>query len=90
MSETSNEFGQTIGFALPDWTPCEHPRGAQLTGRMCRLEPIDSERHARDLFEAFSLDSGGNWTYLPTVHSIGKVTFVTGSTQIAWAMTHAF
>jgi RimJ/RimL family protein N-acetyltransferase len=37
-----------------------------MRGRFSRLEPLDSERHARDLFDANSLDvEGRNWTYLP-------------------------
>jgi RimJ/RimL family protein N-acetyltransferase len=36
-----------------------------LEGRWCRLEPLDPERHGRELFEANSLDTEGrNWTYL--------------------------
>ncbi|PCJ75221.1 MAG: GNAT family N-acetyltransferase [Rhodobacteraceae bacterium] len=38
-----------------------------MDGRYCRLEPIDIDRHAADLFEAFSTDeTGGIWTYLFT------------------------
>ena len=66
MSEIENELGQPIGWPLPDWQPCEHPRGALMQGRLCRLEPIERERHAADLFDAFSQDTdSGNWTYLP-------------------------
>jgi len=36
-----------------------------MEGRWCRVEPIDVDLHASDLFEANSLDSEGrNWTYL--------------------------
>jgi len=36
-----------------------------MTGRFCRLEPLDPGRHADDLFAANSLDKDGrNWTYL--------------------------
>jgi RimJ/RimL family protein N-acetyltransferase len=36
-----------------------------MTGRWCRVEPLDPARHARALFEADRLDSAGtNWTYL--------------------------
>lgn len=35
-----------------------------MAGRYCRVEPIDPERHARDLYEANSADpSGRNFTY---------------------------
>lgn len=36
-----------------------------MEGRYCRLEPLDADRHAPELFDAFSLDVGGSgWTYL--------------------------
>ncbi|MCP4983707.1 MAG: GNAT family N-acetyltransferase [Gammaproteobacteria bacterium] len=66
MSDTVNDLGQPIGFPLQDWQGCEHPRNAQIQGNLCRLEPIDVDRHASDLFAAFSQDQDRhNWTYLP-------------------------
>jgi RimJ/RimL family protein N-acetyltransferase len=66
MSELNNELGQPIGFPLPDWQVCEHPRGAIMEGKLCRLEPVDVDKHAHDLFAAFSQDQDQrNWTYLP-------------------------
>ena len=54
-----------IGFALPGWTPPPRPAKAPLEGRLCRLEPLDPERHAAALFAADALDtSGRSWTYL--------------------------
>jgi len=36
-----------------------------MVGRFCRVEPLDAERHAADLFAANQLDAEGrNWTYL--------------------------
>jgi RimJ/RimL family protein N-acetyltransferase len=38
-----------------------------MEGRLCRVEPLDPERHAIDLFAANSADAEGrNWTYLPS------------------------
>ncbi len=66
MSQITNKLGQPIGFPLDDWKACPHPRGATMEGRLCRLEPLDFERHAGDLFAAFAEDSDArNWTYLP-------------------------
>jgi RimJ/RimL family protein N-acetyltransferase len=66
VSEYHNELGQPIGFPVENWRPCEYPRGAQIQGRLCRLEPIDIDDHASDLFDAFSRDRDQrNWTYLP-------------------------
>ncbi len=37
-----------------------------MTGRFCRVEPLDPARHATDLHAANGLDGEGlNWTYLP-------------------------
>ncbi len=37
-----------------------------MAGRYCRLEPLNPEIHAEDLFVANRLDESGlNWTYLP-------------------------
>jgi RimJ/RimL family protein N-acetyltransferase len=37
-----------------------------MTGRFCRVEPLDAQRHAADLFAANAEDRDGrNWTYLP-------------------------
>lgn len=61
-----NELGQPIGFAVPDWRPPPRPPRQALAGRFCRVEPIDPDRHAADLFAANALDAdGGGWTYLP-------------------------
>lgn len=66
MIEDQNELGQPIGFPVENWKPRTHPRGAQMQGERCRLEPIDVDRDAGDLFAAFNLDfEQGSWTYLP-------------------------
>jgi len=66
MAQIINELGQPVGFAVPDWQPRERPRGAVMDGSLCRLEPIDIDLHANELFTAFSQDKDQrNWTYLP-------------------------
>src|SRR3546814_12238114 len=36
-----------------------------MEGRFCRLEPLDPDRHAADLFEAYADDRDGRmWTYM--------------------------
>jgi RimJ/RimL family protein N-acetyltransferase len=58
--------GLPIGAPLPDWRPRERPGGEALSGRYCRLEPLDAGRHAPALFEAYGRDpEGRGWTYLP-------------------------
>ncbi len=62
--ERINELGQPIGFALPGWQSPPFPPHATLTGRYCRLEPLQASRHARELWEAQSDDAtGSRWTY---------------------------
>ena len=66
MSEHRNELGQPIGFPVPGWTARPRPPREVMKGRYVRLEPVSVERHAGDLFEAFSADAEGRiWTYLP-------------------------
>ncbi len=65
-AQHSNEFGQPIGAPLPDWSPRPFPPRTPITGRFCRVEPLDPDRHAADLFAANRDDAEGrNWTYLP-------------------------
>src|SRR5271169_6191909 len=64
--QRKNEFGQPIGAPLPDWSPRPSPPRKAVDGRFCRIEPLEPERHAVDLFAANSDDTEGrNWTYLP-------------------------
>src|SRR5258705_4577122 len=65
MKTSSNEFGQPVGFPLPVWTPPPKPPRESMTGTLCRLEPLDPDRHAAALFAANTADGGAqNWTYL--------------------------
>jgi RimJ/RimL family protein N-acetyltransferase len=42
------------------------PARRELSGRYCRLEPLDARRHADSLFAAYARDRDGRgWTYLP-------------------------
>lgn len=67
MSEQHrNQLGQPIGAPLPGWSPRPRPSRSPIEGRFCRVELLDPDRHAADLFAANSEDSEGrNWTYLP-------------------------
>lgn len=59
----TNEFGQPVGDAVPDWNPPPFPPHTPMEGRLCRLEPL-TLAHAPALWDAFRLDDGRNWTYL--------------------------
>jgi RimJ/RimL family protein N-acetyltransferase len=60
-----NEYEQPIGAALPDWHGARLPGRESLAGRYCRLEPVDVERHAAELYEAYrDAPDGRDWTYM--------------------------
>lgn len=65
MSPLHNEYGLPVGAPLPDWRGAKAPEAVTLAGRFVRLEPVDVERHARDLFDAHATATDGrNFTYL--------------------------
>ena len=65
MSERHNEYGQPIGFEIAGWKPRPLPPRTAMTGRWCRIEPVDVERDARALYDAYrSAPDGRDWTYL--------------------------
>ncbi|HKX08836.1 MAG TPA: GNAT family protein [Stellaceae bacterium] len=65
MTDQTNHLGQPIGFPLSGWTARPRPPRTAAEGRLCRIEPIDVERHAADLHTANREDKDGrNWTYL--------------------------
>jgi len=66
MSSPINELGMPVGFEVTNWNRLPRPQKADLSGRFCRLEPLDIERHARQLFEEFSKDREHRiWVYMP-------------------------
>lgn len=66
IEQHRNELGQPIGAPLPGWQPRPVPPRNAIEGHFCRVEPLDCNRHAADLFAANSADAEGrNWTYLP-------------------------
>ena len=65
MREHINDHGQPIGYDLPGWSERRRPPKTPMDGGHVRVEPIDPQRHAADLFAANGLDrEGRNWTYL--------------------------
>jgi RimJ/RimL family protein N-acetyltransferase len=66
VSAHTNHLGQPIGFPVAGWTPRERPSRDPMAGRYCRVEPLDPDRHACDLYAAYGEDRDGRmWTYLP-------------------------
>jgi RimJ/RimL family protein N-acetyltransferase len=65
VSGHENAYGQPVGAPVAGWSPRPQPQRTVLTGRYCRIEPIDAERDARALFDAYMLaPDGRDWTYL--------------------------
>lgn len=52
-----------LGPAL-DWSPRSFPPRVILTGRYCRLEPLDMTKHGDDLVAAYRDTDPDSWTYL--------------------------
>ncbi|GAA5178642.1 GNAT family protein [Niveibacterium umoris] len=66
MPVAINHLGQPVGDEVPGWAPPSQPGSVTLQGRFCRVEPLEPERHAAQLFAADALDADGrSWTYLP-------------------------
>jgi RimJ/RimL family protein N-acetyltransferase len=66
MKSEKNPLGQPVGLPVPGWTPRALPPRRAMQGRRVRIEALDPEAHAEDLFHANSADrEGRNWTYLP-------------------------
>jgi RimJ/RimL family protein N-acetyltransferase len=60
-----NEYQQPIGEPVIGWTSRERPARIGIDGTHCRIEPLDVDRHAADLFEAYGqAPDASDWTYL--------------------------
>ena len=65
MEPRRNAFEQPIGAPVPGWNGAKAPGREPLEGRYCRIEPVNVERHAADLYDAYSsAPDGRDWTYL--------------------------
>ena len=53
-----------LGALVHDWTPPTAPKPMTLDGRYCRLEPLEAEKHAALLFNAF-VEQDHLYDYLP-------------------------
>lgn len=83
MAQYANSLGQPVGLPLPGWRPPPAPPREPMAGRYCRVEPIDPERHARELYEANMRDSSGRaYTY----SSAGP--FETFGTYLEWITSY--
>lgn len=66
MKQVMNALGQPVGEQVPNWTAPKFPPLHTMTGRFCRVEPLNPDRDSQALFEANCMDETGRmWTYLP-------------------------
>ncbi|RJL03650.1 GNAT family N-acetyltransferase [Enterobacter chuandaensis] len=59
-----NQHGQTVNDIVPGWKGARALTRTPLFGQYCRLEPLDADRHAADLYEAYALGDDSDWTWL--------------------------
>ena len=52
--QRTDEYGRPVGPPVPGWTGVEAPGPVTLEGRYCRVEPLDVERHADQLFDEYA------------------------------------
>lgn len=65
MEPRLNEYDQPIGEPVPGWQGAQLPGSTPLVGRYCKIERVDVERHAEDLYQAYSdATDARDWTYL--------------------------
>ncbi len=66
MTQVQNPLDQPVGPSLPGWSPPPRPAPQPMSGRFCRVEPLEPATHAASLHRENSLDpTGAMWTYLP-------------------------
>ena len=53
MEYRKNSFEQPIGFPVSDWKQCTLPPRTAMSGKWCRVEILDPEKHAEELFAAY-------------------------------------
>lgn len=65
MTKKLNEYEQPVGDSLPNWAARQMPGNVRLQGSFCRLEPLNADRHAADLYSAYNASPDGrDWTYM--------------------------
>ncbi|MDB4914341.1 MAG: acetyltransferase family protein [Gemmatimonadetes bacterium] len=62
---STNAHGQPVGADVAGWSVRAQPSRNSMVGHYCRVEPVHVERHADDLFAAWSdARDDRDWTYL--------------------------
>jgi RimJ/RimL family protein N-acetyltransferase len=87
MSERLNHYGQPVGPALPGWIARPLPSDARhivpMAGRYARVEKLDADRHAAELFAAYGdTPDDRDWTYLPVERPATQAAFTAHTREI--------
>ena len=56
MNNNINNQILTIGKTVQKWTRREVPSNETMKGKYCYIEKLDVEKHAENLFNAYSID----------------------------------
>ncbi len=65
MNAQLNSLDQPVGAQIENWATPSRPPRTIMDGQYCRIEPLDIERHASDLYAAFSENTDDRiWTYM--------------------------
>jgi RimJ/RimL family protein N-acetyltransferase len=65
MPTTRSSSSHPVGAPLPHWQSAPKPAREVLLGQYCRLEPLDADRHGRQLYAAFTQSGDSvDWTYM--------------------------
>ncbi len=88
-----NEFDQPVGAPVPGWTARPCPPETPMVGQYCRVEKLDADRHAADLWAAYgAAPDGRDWTYLfmgPFADFAGYQSFARCAADSADPLHHA-
>ena len=80
-----------LGEKITSFIKPPHPKGLSLLGDYVRLEPLDSDKHGKQFFEAFMEPGGaGNWDYLPKAQLTLSKSIMNGYTLFNQNLTRAF
>lgn len=66
MMLNKNDYYQPIGEPVENWATRDRPGNVILVGSHCILESLSADRHARELYDAYTqAPDFRDWTYLP-------------------------
>ncbi len=59
-------YGRVVGIEVQGWKVPGKPARQPMSGRFCDVVALDVDRHAGELFDAFTREGGDtDWSYLP-------------------------